>query len=212
MLDVSLIRIEHYFHGDVLEIGGGTAGRRGEYKVSTDEARKWVFVDISSVPKPHLRADAERLPIVNDTFETVLCLEVIEYIFDPKTALREMRRVMKPEGKLVISLPFMHRQDLGNDYWRFTRAGAELLLQKAGFKIIFYENQGGAYSVIANILKYSINVSKGRGRIWLGRFARPILNALSRLDAAAELKNELLASFSTGSILVAVPNENLHTN
>jgi ubiquinone/menaquinone biosynthesis C-methylase UbiE len=47
----------------------------------------------------------ESLPFEPSTFEGVLCSSVIEYLEDPGAALEEFRRVLKPGGVLVASVP-----------------------------------------------------------------------------------------------------------
>ena len=49
--------------------------------------------------------DATRLPFANDSFDYVICSEVLEHIPDDRKAVAEMTRVLKPEGTLVISVP-----------------------------------------------------------------------------------------------------------
>jgi SAM-dependent methyltransferase len=52
-----------------------------------------------------LEGDVEHLPFVDGSFGTVLCTEVIEHIPDPSAALAEYRRVLRPGGVLVGSVP-----------------------------------------------------------------------------------------------------------
>ena len=52
-----------------------------------------------------VRGDVEALPFEANAFGTVLCTEVIEHIPDPSAALSEFRRVLKPGGVLVGSVP-----------------------------------------------------------------------------------------------------------
>ncbi|MCB2212050.1 methyltransferase domain-containing protein [bacterium] len=49
--------------------------------------------------------DAEPLPWPDNTFEFVVYLDVIEHVFDPRVGLREIKRVLKPGGKLLLSTP-----------------------------------------------------------------------------------------------------------
>jgi SAM-dependent methyltransferase len=53
-------------------------------------------------------ADATRLPFRSDAFSHTVCSEVLEHIEDDRTALKELARVLKPSGKLVITFP--HRR------------------------------------------------------------------------------------------------------
>ena len=52
-----------------------------------------------------LVGNANKLPFKDETFEKILCSEVIEHIPDYKKALNEIGRVLKKEGTLVLSTP-----------------------------------------------------------------------------------------------------------
>ncbi len=50
------------------------------------------------------QADAHKLPYPNNSFDVVICCEVLEHVEDPKRVLREISRVMTPNGSLVIEI------------------------------------------------------------------------------------------------------------
>ncbi len=52
---------------------------------------------------------AERLPFANGAFRVVWCSEVLEHLFDPSFALQEMHRVLRPGGKLLVTVPYHGR-------------------------------------------------------------------------------------------------------
>lgn len=71
--------------------------------------RGW-FKDVP-LPQPEkrswglLRGNAQRLPFGDQSFDVVLCAEVLEHLPDYRSALDEMARVLKPGGRLAISVP-----------------------------------------------------------------------------------------------------------
>jgi len=50
-------------------------------------------------------ADITRLPFKNNTFDIVICSEVLEHVPEEKKAAREIIRILKPGGDLVVSVP-----------------------------------------------------------------------------------------------------------
>lgn len=69
-------------------------------------------------------------------FDVIFCLEVMEYVFDPLTALENIQGFMKSGGVAYISFPFVYpmHPPLGTDYLRYTQDGVEKLLEEAGLK------------------------------------------------------------------------------
>ena len=50
-------------------------------------------------------SDIKNLPFNNNSFDIVICSEVLEHIHDQDAAIREVTRVLKPNGNLIISVP-----------------------------------------------------------------------------------------------------------
>lgn len=53
-------------------------------------------------------ANLEQLPYRSDTFEVVLCTEVLEHLLNVQTGVAELRRVLTPNGRLIFSTPSKH--------------------------------------------------------------------------------------------------------
>ena len=49
---------------------------------------------------------AQPLPFADDAFEVIWCSEVLEHLFAPGFALREMHRVLTPGGRLLVTVPY----------------------------------------------------------------------------------------------------------
>ena len=52
-----------------------------------------------------VRADAEDLPFCDACFDAVICTEVLEHVADPRTVVGEVRRVIKPDGLAIFTVP-----------------------------------------------------------------------------------------------------------
>jgi len=76
--------------------------------VALDLSRRMLAIAADKL-RPHgdrvslLHQPAEHLPFPDDTFDIVTCLEALEFLVDARAVLREMGRVLRPGGLLVIT-------------------------------------------------------------------------------------------------------------
>lgn len=93
--------------------------------------------------KPDMLTDFEKVNINSNTFDTAIMFEVLEYLDNPSAVLDEIFRILKPNGKFVMTAPFMYPiHDSKIDKNRFTKVKISLLLKKARFKNIKIKYQG----------------------------------------------------------------------
>ncbi len=84
--------------------------------------------------RPSVFGDARRLPVADASIDTVLLLEVLEHLRHPADALSEACRVLRPGGKLLLTMPFLYPEhDAPHDYQRYTSHGLIRELKAAGF-------------------------------------------------------------------------------
>ena len=64
------------------------------------------------------------MPVDNDSFDYILCTQVLEHLELPLESLTEMNRVLKKGSKIFISVPFHHNEhQTPHDYFRYTSHG-----------------------------------------------------------------------------------------
>jgi methionine biosynthesis protein MetW len=104
----------------------------------------------------------EPLPFPDDYFDTVVLLAVLEHIFDPYSVIKEINRVLRPGGLLIIDVPnvasFSNRTRIlfgripvtsGDPGWDgghlhyFTKSALDEFLQRSGFYVISRKSTGG---------------------------------------------------------------------
>jgi SAM-dependent methyltransferase len=109
----------------VLDVG---CGARPYEPWFLERGATYVGVDIAANPLADVVGVVEDLPLEDGSFDVVLCSQVLEHCDDPAQAVRELRRVTAPGGRVLASThgtqvyhPSPH------DLWRWTHAGLERL-------------------------------------------------------------------------------------
>ena len=76
-------------------------------------------------------ADGHAIPFAEGTFDFVICAETLEHDTAPWLTAREIFRVSKTGGLVIITVPGIGfpRHDFPSDYWRFTTDGLALLFK-----------------------------------------------------------------------------------
>jgi len=84
--------------------------------------------------------DGKTIPFKDNYFDSILATEVLEHIFNPDEVLQEIYRVCKPNGYLLLTVPFIwDEHEVPNDFGRYTSFGINHILTKHGFEIIVQE-------------------------------------------------------------------------
>lgn len=99
--------------------------------------------------------DLAAIPLAADSVDRVISVQVLEHVPDPKTVLTEFYRVLKPEGRLYLTVPQgWHEHQQPNDYFRFTRYALRSLLNSTGFKEISVDPLGGYFQYLGQRMTY----------------------------------------------------------
>lgn len=98
----------------------------------------------------------DKLDIDDESYNSVILFNVLEHVQNYKNLINEINRVLKPEGKLEIFVPFMHRyHEDPKDVFRPTHKYLETLLENHNFSVKTHIIGVGPFAVISEvILKY----------------------------------------------------------
>jgi len=121
----------------VLNIGsGGQVGSRIN-KFFSNSGVRIISIDIDQIRNPDLICDASNVAFKSESFDIVLCVEVLEHIFFPHECINEIHRVLKTNGNLILTTRFIYPlHDRPNDYFRYTKYGLEKILNRFNKVII----------------------------------------------------------------------------
>jgi len=86
--------------------------------------------------RPDVFADASSMPLADESVDTVVILEVMEHLRKPREAQQEIARVLRPQGRLLLSMPFLYPvHDVPHDYQRLTIHGLMRDVEAAGLRV-----------------------------------------------------------------------------
>lgn len=114
----------------ILELGSGRSIKgKCPYSASKffDKTNEFICSAINK-QYGHKAVDAAKMKFDGE-FDVILCLSVLEHVFDFENAIKNMRRALKQQGEVVIFVPaFYPLHDEPHDYWRFTEHSLRKLL------------------------------------------------------------------------------------
>jgi SAM-dependent methyltransferase len=97
----------------------------------------YIGLDRRPGPGVDLVGDVEQLPLATASVGTVVAMSTFEHVPRFWRGLDEVRRVLRPDGALLIACPFhFHIHAHPDDYWRFTPSALRLLLDRYPSKLI----------------------------------------------------------------------------
>ena len=133
-----LKRLAPELSGDLLDFGCGRKPYKELFKVN-----KYIGLDIESSGHNHndseidIFYDGRSIPFENNSFDSVFSSEVFEHIFNLDDVLNEIQRVLKPGGRLLITVPFVwDEHEIPYDFGRYSSYGITHLLEKNGFYVV----------------------------------------------------------------------------
>ena len=155
------------------------------------------------------QAPVEEIPYEDASFDLVTCLDVIEHTDDDTAALRELRRVARPGGSLVVSVPahprLWSRHDVVNGHRRrYSRRTLRAAAEAAGWRVERMTGFNVVYLAPAALVRIVARRDREDGGSELELTPRgldPLLELPLRLEAALVRRG---ASLPTGLSLLAV--------
>tara|TARA_B100001559_G_C16430082_1_gene589404 strand:- start:685 stop:1221 length:537 start_codon:yes stop_codon:yes gene_type:complete len=110
----------NYKNLDVLEIGSGDISQNQSAKNIFLHAKSFIQTDINS-NYDHKYLDITSEILIEEKFDLVLCTNVLEHVYETKSAIQNLNYLLKEKGHLLVSVPFIYPlHDEPGDFWRFT--------------------------------------------------------------------------------------------
>lgn len=134
----SIKQVSGQINGRMLDVGCGSKPYKELFSFT-----EYIGIDIENPGHDHSREDVDIfydgkvIPFVTGSFDGVITNQVFEHVFTPAQFLGELNRVLKTNGALLLTVPFVwdeHEQP--NDFARYSSFGLRYLLEQNGFEVI----------------------------------------------------------------------------
>ncbi|MFN2468570.1 MAG: class I SAM-dependent methyltransferase [Gaiellaceae bacterium] len=167
-------------------------------------ASEYVGVDPVH-PGAELKGTVEDLPVPDASFDVVLCNQVLEHCADPALAVRELRRVTAPGGRVLASTHgVMAYHPSPEDLWRWTHAGLERLFEQNGdWSTLGVAPGAGTAACVTTVLSMYVHLTAKR--TGLRPVGSGVIRILNRLGPAIDRRSRLLREPGPGTMFL-----NLH--
>ena len=159
--------IKNFAHGNFLDMGCGNKPYESLYNPVT-EIQTGCDIMQSDKNRVDVICPATDLKFEDNKFDSVLCTQVLEHVYDHHTMMKEIYRVLKPGGHVILTVPFaweLHEEPY--DYFRFTKHALKELFEEAGLKIDCIKPNGGKWAAIYqlrnNMMYHSFHTKKSFG-------------------------------------------------
>lgn len=126
-----------------VDIGAGTAPFAHVLK-----GWRYIALDVTRHHATDIIADAQTLPLADGCADLSTLLESLQYVPAPDAALREVRRVLKPGGRVIVRFPFLYPEGPDHSLHRWTVEGMRVLLGRNGFSVEAEARLGGPFLLI----------------------------------------------------------------
>lgn len=139
--------------GRLLDVGCGSQPYRCDFP-----RHEYIGLDIDSLANRNAGVadyfyDGSRFPFEDESFNAVLCNQVLEHVFNPQEFLGEIHRILKPGGRILLTVPFIwdeHEQPY--DCARYTTFGLRHLLERQGLRWLKHRKLGNDASTLFQLM------------------------------------------------------------
>lgn len=159
--------INNYAKGDFLDLGCGNKPYETLYKSKTNSQ---IGCDV-------IQSDRNRVDVLcpvtdlkfnNEQFDSILCTQVLEHVYEHDKMMSEIYRVLKPGGHVILTVPFvweLHEEPY--DFFRYTKHALKELFEHSGLEIDYIKPNGGKWAAIYQLRNNMMYLSfRRRKTIW----------------------------------------------
>ena len=194
-----------YFKGNLLDLGCGFSPFYSFYRehISSVTCADWAQ-SIHQNPQLDVICDLnEKLPFDSDTFDSILLSDVLEHIRKPEQLLKEIQRLLKKDGVLIMNVPYFYcLHEEPHDYFRYTEFALKSMTSDAGLKVELLQKTGGTLEIITDLFAKNIRPIPFIGKP-LCKFSQFLTWQMLKVNTIVKLNQKTSAKYPLGYFLVA---------
>jgi SAM-dependent methyltransferase len=197
--------IRAHAHGGLLDMGCGHVPLYDIYRdlVSENICIDWLNTAHVNPFLDHTVDLTGTLPFEIGSFDTVLLTDVLEHIPEPMNLMREIARILRPGGKLILGVPFFYwLHEVPHDYYRYTEFALRRFCQLSGLRVIDIATYGGLPEIVLDLSSKGLNFFP-RPLAALLRPLHTFASWLCQTRAIRKLSERTKSSFPLGYVLSA---------
>lgn len=141
--------LESYACGKLLDAGAGNLLYRD---LLEDHCESYESLDVEERNGIDHVQDIQDTQLKSGLYDTIFCRNVIEHVEKPRAAMSEISRLLKDDGKAIISVPhlaYLHNEP--EDYYRFTEYGLAEIASDTDLELVEIRSVGGFFSFLGYI-------------------------------------------------------------
>lgn len=191
----------HGFKGRLLDVGCGKLPYK-QYILENSKVSDYIGLDIEGAldyggDRPDFTWDGNHMPFDDNSFDSVFSTEVFEHIPELSITLMEIYRVLKPNGTMFFTIPFIWPlHEVPHDEYRYTPFSLNRKLKETGFSTIEILATGGWNAGLAQMLGLWVKRSS------LNRISRRILEILLKPFIGFLLKTDTVPTIFKESTMI----------
>jgi SAM-dependent methyltransferase len=144
----------------VLDVGAGRGIYRSLFKHCDYRAHDFGETPetLGEYTQLDYRSDITAIPVEDEAFDVIICTEVLEHVPEPIKAVREIARILRPGGRLLLTAPLgsLLHQEPYHFYGGYTPHWYRKILPDAGLTILSLERNQGFFSMFGQeAIRYS---------------------------------------------------------
>ena len=142
--------------GDLLDLGCGKAPLYAAYAPFVAEITCVDWAPGEYIDQAHDLS--QPLPFERERFDTIILSDVLEHMPEPDALWREMTRVLRPGGKVIMNVPFYYSVHAHpHDYYRYTNFALERFVKINALDLICLEPVGGIVEIVADLFAKALS-------------------------------------------------------